>query len=463
MVLLDAARAIRYQGRIDDQFGRGTRRTGPTRRDLAEAVAAVLDGKDVAVPATEAIGCPIARPAQPKESADVTYSKHVAPILMKHCQECHRPGEIGPFSLMTFAQAAAWSEAIVEETKAGRMPPWHADPAVGSFHEPRTMADADKKTLAAWAAAGCPEGDAKDAPPAREFVTGWSIGKPDEVFKLKKPNKIPAKGPTKGMQYQYHFVGEPFTEDRWVKAAQARPSNRGVVHHIIAWAVPPDAKGNPVEGYAVEALLKSFKKTDGDGLAKPDRRLRAGGFAGGAGGRHGQAHPEGEPVRVRDALHAKRQGVRGPSYIGVVYAKETPKVEVKTRAITNYSFKIPPGDADHKVESTTTFDRDVTFLGMFPHMHLRGKSFAYTLTEPDGKPEKILSVPRYDFNWQETYRLTEPRKLRKGTRIDCVATFDNSAENPNNPDPKRTVGWGNQTWDEMMIGFVDYAVPVDGK
>ncbi|HVK07411.1 MAG TPA: redoxin domain-containing protein [Gemmataceae bacterium] len=461
--VLDGTRTVRYRGRIDDQYGRGVYRPAPTRTDLADAITAVVEGKEVAAPATEVVGCPLSKPdrtAKAPTGPVYTFTKDVLPVLQKHCQECHRPGEIGPFSLLTYKQAKAWADAIREAVTDSRMPPWHADPAHGSFRNERRLSDAERKALLGWIDQGCAKGNDGDAPPARTFTDGWQMGTPDEVLTLGEAIPIPAQAPRNGMPYQYRLLGEPFKEDRWVRGSEVRPGDRGVVHHVLLFARPPHAK--PID----------FKKPVPDQLFNWvdifDKDLIGNGLLGAyVPGSLPAVAPDGMAMRVKKGtqlvleLHYTPNGRKTEDRVsvGFLYSKEKPKHEIRDRSILNNSFVIEPFAENHQVKAHTTFDKDAVLLAFAPHMHLRGKDFEYILTTPGGKPETLLRVPKYDFNWQMKYELTEPRRIPKGSRIDCVAHFDNSRKNPNNPDPSKRVGWGDQTFQEMMIGFVDYYYP----
>ncbi len=445
--LLDAGRIVRYQGRIDDQFGIGYARPKPTRRDLAEAMDEVLAGKPVSTPTTTVAGCLISRASIAKENAAVTFTRHVAPILQKHCQECHRPGMIGPMSLLTYEDASAWSAMIQEVVSERRMPPWHADPKHGKFANDRSLPKEDRDTLLAWVAQGCAKGEAKDLPPPSEFASSeWTIGKPDVVFTMPTSYKVPAQTPRGGVPYQYFLVSTGFKEDRWVQAVEAKPGNRAVVHHILVYARTL-AKGNPGDGIG-EGLLVAQAPGELPTVLPPGSAKKI---------------PKGAALVFQ--MHYTPNGTEqsDQSSVGIIFAKEPPRHEIRTRAIATKRLAIPPGDASYKATSTTTFAQDSMLFSLLPHMHLRGKSFEYRVTYPDGKEDVLLSVPHYDFGWQANYRLAEPIRLPAGTRIDCTAYYDNSDKNPNNPDPAATVRWGDQTWQEMMIGFVDYAVLNDNK
>src|SRR5579884_407426 len=442
--VVDSSITIRYRGRIDDQFGIGFARPGkPTRRDLAAALDEILAGKAVSVERTEVSGCRIGRVAQPKADGRITYAKHVSRILQKNCQECHRPGRIGPMALLTFDDALAWSDTIREVINEGRMPPWHADPRYGKFSNDRRLSEEDKETLLAWLDNGTPRGDDKDLPPPRCFPEGWSIGKPDLVVKMPRAFEVPAKAPKDGIPYQFFTVDPGFTEDHWVQRAEAHPDAAAVVHHIVVFIqrkgefFNPDAPGAVLCGTAPGDMPLDLP----EGFAK---KVPAGAklvF---------QMHytPNGKPYRDQ-------------SSVGLAFAKKPPRHHVYTVPIYSARFitrvdRIPAGASNYKIESEYVFEQDSHLLHFMPHMHLRGKDFLYEAIYPNGKKEILLSVPRYDFGWQSVYRLAQPVACPKGTKLHCVAHFDNSEKNPNNPDPTKTVYWGDQTWEEMMIGWIDY-------
>ncbi|MSQ93421.1 MAG: redoxin domain-containing protein [Gemmataceae bacterium] len=441
--LLDDKHAIRYEGRIDDQYGIGYDRAKPTRRDLADALDEVLAGKEVSNKKTAAEGCFITKlPTAKPTKADVTYTKDISRILQKNCQECHRPGQIGPMPLLSYDDASAWSQMIHEVVSDGRMPPWHADPKHSKFKNNRRLLDDERKKLTTWIDAGCPEGNVADLPPAKKFSDGWTIGKPDAIFTFKDAIHVPAKATRNSIPYKYVLVKTNFDEDKWIQAVEARPGNYAVVHHIIVYM----AKGTQRE------------KSPGDGIGSGLLVAYAPGdlgsvFATGAA----KKLPKGATLAFQ--MHYTPVGTEqtDKSSLGLVFAKESPADEIKTRAIAQQSFLIPANAGNHKVTSKTTFDKDVILYSMFPHMHLRGKDFQFDVVYPNNKRETLLSVPRYDFGWQSNYLLEKPLRLPAGTRIECTAHFDNSTKNPNNPNPNTFVFWGEQTWNEMMIGFVDYA------
>jgi peroxiredoxin len=448
---------ILYQGRIDDQIGIGFKRKAPSRRDLAVALDEVLAGKAVSQPLTDAAGCLIARAKKPAETGTITWTQHVSRIFQQRCQECHRPGQVGPMPLLTFEDALSWSGMIREVIEEKRMPPWHADPKHGKFINDRSLTAQQRETVLAWIKQGCPKGDPADLPAAKTWATGWSIGKPDVVFEMPNEFPVPAEAGDRGIAYRYFAVPTKFTEDRWVQAAEARPGAREVVHHIIVYVLDKSRLGGGLGGRRVGG-----DRRDGIGegflvaYAPGDMPLRL---------EPGQAKKLPKGAILLFQMHYTPDGVERTdrSSVGLIFAKQPPKQEIRTRSIVQRQLSIPPGDGNYEATSRTTFDKDSELVSLMPHMHLRGKDFKYVVLFPDGKKETLLSVPKYDFNWQSSYRLEKPLRLPPGTRIECTAHFDNSVDNPNNPDPKKRVGWGDQTWQEMMIGFVDYAVVGEKK
>jgi peroxiredoxin len=436
--VLDAGGTIRYRGRIDDQYGIGYRRPRPTRRDLAEALDDVLAGRPVAHPITSAVGCRINRVMVAPPGGTVTFCKDVSRLLQQHCQECHRTGQIGPMPLLTYEDAKDWAETVREVVQDGRMPPWYADPRYGKFDNDRRLSRPERDLLLHWIDQGCPKGNDKDLPPPRDFVRGWTIHEPDLVLSMNEEYAVPAKAPRGGIPYKHFTIDPHFTEDRWVVQAEAQPGAPEVVHHVIVFILPPGRIFNPDNPN--NAILCGAAPGDSATRLPPGtaKRIPAGSkliF---------QLHytPDGKP-------HTDR------SRIGLVFAREEPRYEARTLPILNFLFRIPPGADNYPVESRRTFKQDVLLLGFMPHMHLRGKDFLYEAILPSGEKQTLLSVPHFDFNWQSAYRLTEPRPLPKDSTIHCVAHFDNSAGNPNNPDPTQGVTWGDQTWEEMMIGWVE--------
>lgn len=436
--LLDSSGIVRYRGRIDDQYGKGADRRAPTRYDLKEAIQEVLAGNSVTVANTSVVGCFIGREPAAAATSEVKYSKHIAPILQNHCQECHRPGQVAPFSLLTYEQASKWSKTIVEVVSDGRMPPWNADPRHGEFANDRRLPEPDRKLLLAWVKQGCPKGEDKDLPAAKEPPKGWVLGKPDLVLKMKETFTIPAIAPAKGIEYQHFILPTNFDEDVWVQAVEARPGNRAVVHHMIVYiGDKPTGEEESGDRDVLTAYVPGNKPAIYPlGLAK---RI-----------------PKGAKLVLEMHYTANGTEQTDQSSIAMIFAKAPPKHEVRVRFMANRKFTIPPRADHHEVTAATTFEQDALILSLSPHMHLRGKSFLFRAVYPDMRTEILLSVPRYDFNWQHAYVLKSPLNVPAGTRIECVGVFDNSDANPNNPDPAQEVQWGDQSWEEMMLGVVGY-------
>ena len=383
-----------------------------------------------------------------------TFTRNVAPILQNRCQGCHRPGEAAPFSLLTYEQARPWAKAIKEAVLERKMPPWFADPHYGTFSNDRSLPQGEIDTLVAWVNAGVPQGDPKDMPPPREFVDGWAIPKPDAVIELPTAYEIPATGT---IEYQHILIPAPFKTDKWVQFAEARPGDRTRVHHIIAFIREPgsqwlkDAKpGIPF----VPEKAKADANTDTSEL--PSDFL-----VGYAPGQPPEMYEPGQAKLIKAGsdiifqIHYMTNGKPSTdrSRIGLVFAKEPPPKRVLTLSATNGKFKIPAGDPNYRVDAEFELRTTVTLYGLHPHMHGRGKDFEYRIVYPSGETRTLLSVPHYRFAWQLWYNLSEPMVLPKGTKIECTAHFDNSPNNADNPDPTKDVVWGDQSWDEMMVGF----------
>jgi hypothetical protein len=384
----------------------------------------------------------------------VTFTHDVAPILQKHCQTCHRPGEAAPFPLMTYDQARPWAATMKLAVKQKRMPPWYADPAIGHFSNDRSLTEKEISTILSWANSGTPEGDPADLPAPATFVEGWGIPKPDKIFELPHAFSVPASGM---VEYQYVIIPTGFTEDKWVQAAEARPTDRSVVHHIIAYVREPGSnyfKGQKSGVFFEAPPPKQDDKNDTSAL--PSDFL-----VGYAPGQNAEILQPGQAKLIKAGsdivleVHYTPTGkaTTDQTRVGIVFAKEKPKERVLTLSAVNGTFKIPPGDPNYKVDANFEVPRDVKLVSLHPHMHTRGKDFEYRLVFPDGKTQTLLKVPAYNWHWQLWYTLDAPITLPKGTKIECTAHFDNSPDNPENPDPTKTVIWGQQNSDEMMVGF----------
>jgi peroxiredoxin len=448
--LIDGEGTIRYQGRVDDQYGfDGTvafHRPQPQRNDLEIAVEEVLAGLAVSEPYQPAPGCLIGRRAVTHETSSVTWSKEVAPIVQQRCQPCHREGEAAPFPLMTYADTVGWSETIGEVVAAGRMPPWQASPAHGDFANDLRLTDQEKQIIAAWVGGGAPEGDVADLPPGRDFPAGWQIEPDQVIYMSEEPFEVPAQG---SVDYQNFVVDLGFEEDRWVRAAECRPGARSVVHHINVFVARPELGSEFTRDALTNELLWGYAPGYQAVQLPPGMAMRV---------------PAGS--RLVFQLHYVPRGVpeKDRSCIGLSFvdADEVTQ-EVRTVLAVNATFEIPAGVAMHEVNAQYEFEQDKLLLGLIPHMHLRGHSFVYEAFYLDGSREVLLEVPRYDFNFQTHFVLKEPKLLPAGTIVRAHATFDNSAENRSNPDPTRVVRWGDQTTDEMMIGYMQVAAMPQDK
>lgn len=439
--VLDAARQVRYRGRIDDQHSVGGHsRPNPTRDDLKEAIEDLLAGRDVKVAKTEAVGCIIGRVRPPKAEATVTFAEHIAPLLNARCVECHRSGEIGPFSLQDYEEVAGWAAMMAEVTRERRMPPWHASPDHGHFSNENRLTAEEIELFQAWSRAGAPAGDLTKLPPAPQFTTGWQLPRdPDLVVEMaKKPFQVPATGEVK---YQYFSVDPGLTEDKWVTAAEVVPGNRAIVHHVIVFAAP----GGKVENEDGQLLIAYVPGMRIDPLPQ--------GFA--------KRVPAGSKFIFQMHYTPNGTAQEDLTKVGLVFGKDSEiEYEVQTASTRNRRFEIQPLLADQEFSSKPiNAPTDLLLMSMSPHMHLRGQAFRYEITWPNGQTETLLDVPNYDFNWQMSYRLKEPLAVPQGAQLAGYAKFDNSRDNLANPDPTSLVKWGDQSWEEMLIGYFDVAIP----
>jgi hypothetical protein len=425
--------------------------------------------------------CCAALAAAATVSNQATFNKDVLPVLQKNCQSCHRPGEVAPMSLLTYQEARPWAKAIKAAVLSKKMPPWFADPRYGNFHNERKMTEADVKAIVGWADNGAPEGDAKDKPSPLEFSEGWNI-KPDTVIEMPNAFEVPPSGI---LEYQYIVIPTHFDKDMWVRAAEVRPGNRAVMHHVIVYVRPPgsqyvkDAKPGvpfvPVQ-YERDANGAAVRRIPNGTQQASDGRRPVGNPMAGvelltayAPGLQAQAFDEAVPGAAKlvpagaDLVFQMHYTTNGKAAtdktkIGMVFSKEPPKYRYFTSSAATQQFEIPPNDPNYETHAMVTFADAVQLVWLMPHMHVRGKDFQFQAVYPTGEQETLLSVPRYDFNWQLGYEPAKPIAMPKGTRIECTAHHDNSANNPNNPNPQVAVRWGDQTWEEMMIGFFSIVV-----
>jgi len=389
-------------------------------------------------------------------SAPVTFSKQVLPILQAKCQECHRPGEAAPMSLIDYKDSRPWAKSIKQAVTTRKMPPWFADPHVGKFSNDRSLTQDEIDTLVAWVDAGAPEGNPKDAPAPRTFIEGWNIGKPDVVLEMPTAFNIPARG---AIEYQYVIIPTHLTEDKWILSTEVRPSNRAVMHHVIATIREPGSKW-----FADQPVGVPFVPAKGDRSGTGDGTMGLGGYV------PGQTTPPSDAPHRATLLRAGSDIVLQLHYttngkpatdqtkLGLIFAKEPPQDVLVGGNSATLRLNIPAGDGDYHVEASSAVQYDCDLISMMPHAHVRGKSFEYRIVRPNGETETVLRVPKYDFNWQLTYYLAKPLHLEKGTKIQVYATYDNSVNNPFNPDPTQNVHWGEQTWEEMMMGYFNVVV-----
>ncbi len=415
-------------------------------------------------------------------STAVTFSKDVAPIFYKHCADCHRPNDMAPMSLLTYKDARAWAKAIKEKVVTRQMPPWHADPHYGQFSNDRKLSQQDIDTIVAWVDQGAKEGSAKDLPAQPSLPTDWKIGKPDVILSMQEDYTLEASGSD---EYINFTMPTSFKENVWVQAAEIHPGNKKVVHHVIAFIQTPDmlaqwksSGGRPSaqsmfyqDGTLVRAKLDA--PAYDDGCSAPNRGFARGSGQEGLGlplcfytpGKDMDVFPPGTAKLIPagsniviQVHYSKTTGKveKDRSSVGLFFAKGPPEKVLTSFGVINHYFKIPPGADNHEVKACYTFSRDVELLTFLPHMHLRGKDMKYEAIYPDGRRETVLFVPNYDFNWQTLYKLEKPLALPKGTKMLVTAHYDNSAKNKYNPDPAKTVRFGDPTYDEMMVGYFDY-------
>ena len=373
------------------------------------------------------------------EAAAPTFSKDIAPIFAKNCMGCHRPGEIAPMSFMNYKEVRPWAKAIREKVAKREMPPWHADPAHGEWSNDRRLSQKDLDTIVAWVDGGAPEGNPKDLPPTPKFATGWQTGEPDTVFYMPEEFTVPAEG---AVPYMYFTVPTNFKEDKYIAAMEARAGDLSVVHHIVIYVRDPKESRGRRQDIGT-GLLGALSPGMTPFIATPGtaKLIKAG-------------------SNIIFQMHYTPSGkeTKDRSMVGLKFLKEPVDKVITTTASWDARFTIPPHSENHEVKASWPVEENITIWSFSPHMHLRGKDYLYRAVYPDGRSEILLSVPNYDFGWQVYYYPKKPIKLPKGTKIETVAHFDNSTKNPQNPDPAKSVRFGEQTWEEMMNGFFDYTV-----
>lgn len=444
--LLDASRTLVYRGALNDQYGLGYSKERPARHYLRDAVAAMLRNEPAGIAATSAPGCALDLPAKQMVASTMTYHRDVARILQANCVECHHSGGVAPFTLDSYDAVIEHAGMIRKQVERGAMPPWFAAPLEGATHSPwgndRSLSERDRTDLLVWLSSDRPKGDVADAPKPRSFPSEWSIGKPDAIIASAKAVSVKAEGT---MPYQHVTVTTDFPEDRWVRGYEILPTAREVVHHVIVTVFEKGRKvrgggDEGAEGYWAAYVPGNTKQVYPEGFA---RKL-----------------PAGATVSFQIHYTPNGRAVEDTMRMGLLFAKEPPKYVVHTSSLANHRLNIPAGAADHVETARRTLPGDVNALAWMAHMHVRGKAFKFEAVSPDGKTETLLDIPRYDFNWQLRYDYATPRFLPRGTTIKITAVFDNSAANPANPDPTKNVRWGQQTFDEMMIGYLEHYTPL---
>jgi peroxiredoxin len=435
VAVLDGQRRLRYRGRIDDQIRLGGIRAAAQHHELRDALDAVLAGREVAVKETPVDGCAITFPEPPARDPSVTFAERVAPILRKHCQECHRPGTAAPFSLLTHKQVAGRAATVAEVVTQGRMPPWFAAPDHGNFINRRGLTADERQTILTWVRSGMPKGDETKLPPPPAADAGtWQIGTPDLVVSVPLAHSLPASG---DIPYNYAILPYVFAEDTWVQGVQILPDNPRVLHHCnLAFILPS-------EGYKEQNLIT--------GTVPGGEAMRLD---------HGIAFriPKGSVLGLQIHYISTGKPEKCRISVGLKYAAGHVERRLRHVLLDDSHFAIPPGVPAYPVRRSRVLQHDVTGVGLFVHMHLRGRDMTFVAHYPNGTSETLLLVPNYSFSWQVPYRWEPGKKhFPKGTRLECVAHYDNSAFNPYNPDPSATVRFGQQTHDEMMNGFFFYA------
>ncbi len=444
--VLDGEFRVVYRGAVDDQYSVGAARPAPLNDFLIGALESALAGETIDPERTDAPGCLVGRVNRTPAEADVTFWRDVAPIVHRRCVECHRPGQAGPMSLLTAEDAAGWAPMIAEVVADGRMPPWHADPRHGRFKNERRLTATEQRTLELWAASGAKSGDPADAPPPPTFPDAtWQIGTPDAIVELPAPQAIPATGV---VPYRHVAVDPGFTEERWIDAIELLPTAPAVTHHVMVFVIEPGL--TPQQALTSRAALEG---TNHFAQIVPGGRAieLPAGFA--------KRVPAG--ARFLFQLHYTPNGAAATdrTRMALRFAKGPVASEVAARAVMNMGLAIPPRAAAAEFTAASTFLAPARLLSVMPHMHLRGKAMRVELARA-GERRILLDVPRYDFNWQHTYQFAEPVLLAAGDQVVLTAVFDNSKDNPHNPDPEARVRFGEQTFDEMLVGYLSLEVPL---
>ncbi|MBL8818821.1 MAG: redoxin family protein [Planctomyces sp.] len=450
VIVLDSAQTVVYHGAIDDQYGIGYSLEEPRQRFLADALDAILEGRSISIAATQAPGCALEEnDAQPAVvgAGNITWHNRISRIAQTHCMECHRSGGAGPFGLETYEEFVGHAPMIRQVVERGAMPPWFAEPSADDVHSPwandRSLAPADKADLLAWLSSDRPVGDESEAPKPVSYPSVWTIGEPDLIVQIPAPISIKADGI---MPYQFVTAETQLKEDQWIQAYEIIPTDSSVVHHVIVNAHQAGEgrirdREEGIGGYFAAYVPGNASRVYPDGYA---RKLEAGSIL------SFQIHYTPNGTATEDQLR-----------IGLRFSKKKPEYIVRTVSLADIDLNIPPNEPNHIESITRPVAANTAVMAYMAHMHVRGKSFQFELIKPDGESETLLNIPRYDFNWQLRYEYQQPKVIPAGSRVKVTAVFDNSDQNPANPDPSKTVRWGQQTHEEMMIGYVETFAPVD--
>lgn len=451
--VIDAGGTLRYRGAVDDQYGISFHKDAPTKNWLRDALDRVAANKDVATPSTEASGCmfeaDLDAPGAPRP---ITYHNRVSRIIQQKCESCHRVDGLAPMPLQNYRQVYERRAVVSFMTSSGRMPPWSANPKVGEWANNPSLSKQELADLLSWVKAGAPQGVAGEAPLKRSYTPGWAMGKPDAIVQIPDTFRIPAQGV---VQYKYSYAKTNFDSDKWIAAMEIHPTAPKVVHHVLVFIEEPG------------------RKAMNDPTRKPGEPAPAAGvdgfFAATAPGSPAEVFPLGAAKKLpkgawlKFQIHYQPNGTEqvDQTRIGLMFADDSTMVngkfaEVQSKSAFNTRFSIPPGDPNYQVVASTTFRSPGTLLSLFPHTHLRGKAWKIELMNPDSTRTLLLDVPRYDFNWQTFYTFKTPVRVQPGQRLIATAWYDNSKANPFNPDPTATVRFGEQTFEEMMIGYFDW-------
>lgn len=451
--VLDASRVVRYRGRIDDGYATRTKKSAEAKsHDLERALDAVLDGKPVEVTVTRALGCAIPRPQALSASGKVTYHRDVERILQQRCQSCHRPGQVAPFSLLTYKDARNWAGEIKQFTASRQMPPWLAEPGHGEFQDVRRMSDEELRIVAEWADGGAPEGSPKDAPPARIWSDEWMLGKPDLVLQPTEDYEVAASGPD---DFRVFVLPTGLTEDKQVVAIDFKPGNSRVVHHVVSF-VDTTGKGreldaaDPGPGYSSGPGGVRINGASIQGVWAPGnlpRFLPAG---------VGRPLPQKGDLVIQVHYHKTGKPEIDRTKVALYFAKEPVKQVAHTAIFGPFNIDIPADAARHEQRASLTLPLGVKVLNIMPHMHLLGKEMKVTATLPDGSQQDLVWIKDWDYRWQDSYRFKEPLRLPRGTKLEVTAYYDNTSANPRNPSsPPRRVRFGEQTTDEMGFAIME--------